>query len=86
MNQHVRMINGRLSLRQPQWESLKILAEILEHLSLSKDADLAQSLASIQSLYPHVEDFERDFPSLCFNLATGVGKTCLLYTSPSPRD
>ena len=28
--------------------------------------------------YPSVGDFERDFPSLCFALATGVGKTRLM--------
>ena len=27
---------------------------------------------------PKVTDFERDFPSLCFALATGVGKTRLM--------
>ncbi|WP_292097869.1 DEAD/DEAH box helicase family protein, partial [Mesorhizobium sp.] len=28
--------------------------------------------------FPSVTDFERDFPSLCFALATGVGKTRLM--------
>ncbi len=28
--------------------------------------------------YPSVTDFERGFPSLCFSLATGVGKTRLM--------
>jgi type III restriction enzyme len=36
------------------------------------------ALATIQSQYPTVIDFEREFPSLCFSLATGVGKTQLM--------
>lgn len=36
------------------------------------------ALKSIREHWPHVEDFERDFPSLCFALATGVGKTRLM--------
>jgi type III restriction enzyme len=40
------------------------------------------TLAAIQGLatgdVQRVEDFERDFPSLCFALATGVGKTRLM--------
>ena len=32
----------------------------------------------IRSEFPSVADFEREFPSLCFALATGVGKTRLM--------
>lgn len=35
-------------------------------------------LAAIQSEFPSVTNFEREFPSLCFSLATGVGKTQLM--------
>ncbi|MGQ0767326.1 MAG: DEAD/DEAH box helicase, partial [Gemmatimonadota bacterium] len=35
-------------------------------------------LEVIRSEYPSVTDFERDFPSICFALATGVGKTRLM--------
>ena len=35
-------------------------------------------LKTIQSEFKTVTDFERDFPSLCFALATGVGKTRLM--------
>ena len=44
----------------------------------TKGADLAAALAVIRSEFPAVTDFERDFPSLCFALATGVGKTRLM--------
>jgi type III restriction enzyme len=43
-----------------------------------KNADAAEKLAAIQSEFPSVADFERDFPSMCFALATGVGKTRLM--------
>ena len=71
-------VANRLSLRQPQRESLELLAEACNLLPLEKGADVAAALKSIQSKYPRIEDFERDFPSLCFALATGVGKTRLM--------
>ena len=37
-----------------------------------------EALQAIQTAFPRVKDFERDFPSLCFNIATGVGKTRLM--------
>ena len=74
----VRSINQRLSLRKPQSDSLEILADVLEKVGLSKGADAAAALEAIQQDYPSVEAFERDFPSFCFALATGVGKTRLM--------
>jgi type III restriction enzyme len=70
-----RTISQRLSLRKPQSESLEILADVVGRIELSKGSDTAAALAVIRDLYPSVEDFEREFPSLCFALATGVGKT-----------
>src|SRR5689334_25100509 len=40
--------------------------------------ELAQALETIKAEFPTVTDFERDFPSLCFAIATGVGKTRLM--------
>ena len=71
-------IANRLSLRSPQRESLEILDRVCDLLPLSKDQDAAQALAAIRAEFPTVTDFERDFPSLCFALATGVGKTRLM--------
>ena len=76
--QHINAISNRLSLRSPQRESLEILARVCEIIELSKDADPAAALQAIKSEFPTVEDFERDFPSLCFAIATGVGKTRLM--------
>ena len=87
MNSNVNMIANRLSLRPPQRESLEILAKVCDVIPLEKNADLsaeaaqenvAQSLKVLQTEFPTVTDFERDFPSLCFALATGVGKTRLM--------
>lgn len=74
----VRTICQRLSLRKPQVDSLEILANVLNRMELSKGSDATAALEVIRDLYPSVEAFERDFPSLCFALATGVGKTRLM--------
>ena len=78
MNRHVNAIAGRLSLRAPQRDSLVILDRLTEILPPKKSADVAAALEIIRSEYPTVTDFEREFPSLCFALATGVGKTRLM--------
>ncbi|MDX9751686.1 MAG: DEAD/DEAH box helicase family protein, partial [Flavobacteriales bacterium] len=78
MNRHVNAIAGRLSLRPPQREALEILDRITEITPPGKEVDLKGALDIIRSEYPTVTDFERDFPSLCFALATGVGKTRLM--------
>jgi type III restriction enzyme len=78
MNRHVNTISNRLSLRPPQRDSLEILARICDIISLEKDGDLQQAIDVIKSEFATVEDFERNFPSMCFALATGVGKTRLM--------
>ncbi|MGD0234564.1 MAG: DEAD/DEAH box helicase family protein, partial [Syntrophorhabdales bacterium] len=78
MNRHVNAIAGRLSLRPPQRRSLEILDRITEIVSPRKGVDLEDALATISSEFATVTDFEREFPSLCFALATGVGKTRLM--------
>jgi type III restriction enzyme len=78
MNRHVNAIAGRLSLRPPQRRSLEILDRITEIAPPGKDANTAAVLEAIRGEFPSVTDFERDFPSLCFALATGVGKTRLM--------
>src|SRR5690554_2899269 len=73
-------VTGRLSLRPPQEESLKRLAHAVGVAPelLSHDRDVAAILSTLKAEFPTLEDFERDFPSLCFALATGVGKTRLM--------
>ena len=81
MNRHVNAIAGRLSLRPPQRRSLEMLDRITEIAPTKKGTDaaaLSAALEAIRSEFPSVTDFEREFPSLCFALATGVGKTRLM--------
>ena len=78
MNRQVNAISVRPSLRPTQRHSLEILDRIMEIAQPHKNADIAAALATIQSEFPTVTSFERDFPSLCFALATGVGKTRLM--------
>jgi type III restriction enzyme len=78
-----RIINsviGRLSLRAPQEESLRKLAQAIDAAPgmLESERDLGSILATLKAEFPTLEEFERDFPSLCFALATGVGKTRLM--------
>jgi len=78
LQRQIQQIKARLSLRTPQAEALDILADVLETMEFSKETDVAAALETIKATYPTVTDFERDFPSLCFALATGVGKTRLM--------
>ena len=80
MKYNLEYISGRMSLRSPQKESLKILDNILNNIELSKNINLDETLKKVNSLYPTCSDFERKFLSLAFVLATGVGKTRLMGT------
>ena len=80
----VRTVAGRLSLREPQSVSLERLHNALESVPALRDSqarsaeELAAMQAALHAEFPTLTDFERDFPSLCFALATGVGKTRLM--------
>ena len=71
-------ISGVMSLRNPQEKSLKILEEIINDIDLVNNRNIEEILKVIHSKYPICSDFERDFISLTFALATGVGKTRLM--------
>lgn len=84
LEQAARAVVGRLSLREPQAESLRRLASALEAVPALRDHrareanDLKAMVEALKVLFPTLTEFERDFPSLCFALATGVGKTRLM--------
>lgn len=87
MNRIANHIKNRLSLRPPQADSLNILAELADKVPLQKaprldkegiEGWLSAELAKVNSSFPTCSDFERNFPSICFSLATGVGKTRLM--------
>jgi type III restriction enzyme len=79
-----RSIAGRLSLREPQVQSLNRLASALESVPQLRDhrarsrEELVEMVQALSAQFPMLSDFERNFPSLCFALATGVGKTRLM--------
>lgn len=75
-NPSLEYIKNRLSLRKPQYESLEILDEVID--IILEDNSTSQKIKNIKSKYNWFNNFDRDFPSLCFSLATGVGKTRLM--------
>lgn len=86
-------ISGVMSLRKPQKKSLEILDSIFSTLDIKKGMDLKTALEQVNTMYPTCTDFERDFMSVTFALATGVGKTRLmgafiayLYTNHNIRN
>ncbi|WP_296576697.1 DEAD/DEAH box helicase family protein [Phreatobacter sp.] len=79
----VTQITQRLSLRKPQAEALRRLDDIVDLIAPSKDTDVEAARDAVRQVYgpmpdARFEEFERDFPSICFALATGVGKTRLM--------
>lgn len=92
MNNISTYIKQRLSLREPLAEALEVLTKLVDKLSLSKpdkqenkEAEEAEykeylenQLQSIKEVCPSCRDFERDFPSFAFSIATGIGKTRLM--------
>ena len=80
----VKMISDRLSLRAPQREALEIMDALFgQKLPPKADEglDVEEWVNRIRSALPAKSDFrefEREFVSLAFALATGVGKTRLM--------
>lgn len=79
----VAQIGQRLSLRKPQRVALDRLDDIVGLIDPKKDTDVEAAREAIRAVYGNLpdadfEDFERDFPSVCFAVATGVGKTRLM--------
>lgn len=74
-------IKWAMSLRDPQYEALQYFDEIsskIEYRTSSK-AD-AEKIASENCQNPHTisVDKEFDFPSFCFDMTTGIGKSRLM--------
>lgn len=70
-------ISGVMSLRTPQEKSLTILDDIIKSTNLMNKNPINPE-ETIHSKYPTFTEFERNFTSLTFALATGVGKTRLM--------
>ena len=85
MNSIVNNIKQRLSLREPLAEALEVVAKLADKLALKKpaaeeeyEAYLKEQLKVAQEVCPFCKNFERDFPSFAFSIATGIGKTRLM--------
>lgn len=82
MNQTYERLCQAMSLRVPQADALGILADIAGAIPMVKNPDNVAALDSINAIENpkilKIKDFERDFPSICFSVATGVGKTRLM--------
>lgn len=84
MNSTANNIKQRLSLREPLAKALDVVVRLTDTLSLSKpepdtlDEFIKSELAKAQTVCPLCKDFERDFPSFAFSIATGIGKTRLM--------
>jgi type III restriction enzyme len=86
MNQTANYIKQRLSLREPLQDSLDIVAQLSDVLTLKKcsaeqdeaSAFLQEELQKVKALFPTCTHFEREFASIAFSIATGVGKTRLM--------
>ena len=70
-------IKARLSLRAPQSDSLDFLHHIVSDIDL-ETIPMPELLEKVKMIAKHFSDFDFAFPSLCFALATGVGKTRLM--------
>ncbi len=85
MNTIANNIKQRLSLREPLCKALDVVVRLTDKLSLakqSKDVEsteyLERELKIAKELCPSCRDFERNFPSFAFSIATGIGKTRLM--------
>lgn len=86
MDSQVNSIRQRLSLRTPLAKAFELTSQLTDSLSLAKpptDTDelemfIAAELAKVKAIVPSVKSFDRDFPSLAFSIATGIGKTRLM--------
>ena len=85
-NEQLQRIKNRLSLREPLQEALDIVAKLSDDLTLSKvptNEDealvfLKTELDKVKNSFTTCTSFQRDFPSIAFSIATGVGKTRLM--------
>lgn len=84
MNTIANNIKQRLSLREPLCKALDVVVRLADELSLKKPAQeedeafVKEELAKAQTVCPLCKNFERDFPSFAFSIATGIGKTRLM--------
>ena len=77
----VNKIGYAMSLREPQKEALSYLAAISEHCNYqTDDKSIVEKVATQYCEGGHTIKVAKafDFPSFCFDMATGIGKTRLM--------
>ena len=79
MRSDVTKISLAMSLRTPQEEALNVLDKISSNCSYQIDSiDTIARVASDNSLSQKNISFDFKFPSFCFDMTTGIGKTRLM--------
>ncbi|WP_027406887.1 DEAD/DEAH box helicase [Anaerovibrio sp. RM50] len=77
----VEKIKWAMSLREPQYKALKCFDDISSKLEYKTTSKVdAENIAAENCQEPHKisVDKEFDFPSFCFDMTTGIGKTRLM--------
>lgn len=67
-----------MSLREPLKQSLELLDSLIAKADLIGNSKTVKKIESIKKDCSLFEEFERSFPSICFSIATGIGKTRLM--------
>jgi len=71
-------ISNTMSLREPLKQSLELLDSLISKADLIGNSKTEKKIESIKKDCSLFEEFERSFPSVCFSIATGIGKTRLM--------
>jgi len=71
-------ISNTMSLREPLKKSLELLDSLIAKTDLIGNSKTEKKIESIKKDCSLFEEFERGFPSVCFSIATGIGKTRLM--------
>jgi type III restriction enzyme len=71
-------ISNTMSLREPLKQSLELLDSLIAKADLIGNSKTEKKIESIKKDCSLFEEFERTFPSVCFSIATGIGKTRLM--------
>lgn len=71
-------ISNAMSLREPLKQSLELLDSLIVKADLIGSSKSEKKIEAIKKDCSFFEEFERSFPSICFSIATGIGKTRLM--------
>lgn len=78
MSKSTDYISNTMSLREPLKQSLELLDSLIVNANLLGEIKNEEKIEAIKRKCSLFEEFERTFPSICFSIATGIGKTRLM--------